>query len=89
MVNYWGFYSGFEPIIDSSYIKDSILVHIRFRFNFKITKRNSEDFLCKNKKSKLDFNAVAQGYSVDLIADFLFKRGSNTLFNRDRWRAFS
>ena len=29
----------------------------------------------KNKNSKLDFNAVAQGYSVDLVSEFLVKRG--------------
>ena len=29
----------------------------------------------KNKNSKLDFNAVAQGYSVDLVSEFLVNRG--------------
>ena len=76
LVNYWGFYNDTIPIIDSMFIKDSILIYVDLDLNFKITKRNSEVFLCKkNKKSKLDFNAVAQGYSVDLIADFLNNKG--------------
>lgn len=74
LVSYWGFYNDTSPKIDSLFIKDSILVYVNLDSNFKITLLNNEDFLCKNnEKSKLDFNAVAQGYSVDLIADFLKK----------------
>ena len=76
LVDYWGFYSGFEPIVDSSYIKDSLLVHINLDSNFEIMNEGNESFICKkNKNSKLDFNAVAQGYSVDLVSEFLFERG--------------
>ena len=38
-------------------------------------KETSLLFVKKIKNSKLDFNAVAQGYSVDLVSEFLFKRG--------------
>ncbi len=32
-------------------------------------------FIKKNKYVQLDFNAIAQGYTVDVIAEFLDKRG--------------
>ena len=76
LVNYWGFYSGSDPLIDSSYIKDSLLAHVNLDSNFEIKKEVNESFICKkNKNSKLDFNAVAQGYSVDLVSEFLVNRG--------------
>ena len=76
LVNYWGFYSESDPLIDSSYIKDSLLVHVNLDSNFEIKKEGNESFICKkNKNSKLDFNAVAQGYSVDLVSEFLVNRG--------------
>lgn len=76
LVDYWGFYSGYDPIVDSSYIKDSLLVHINLDSNFEIMNEGNESFICKkNKNSKLDFNAIAQGYSVDLVSEFLFERG--------------
>ena len=76
LVNYWGFYSELDPLIDSSYIKDSLLVHVNLDSNFEIKKEGNESFICKkNINSKLDFNAVAQGYSVDLISEFLVDRG--------------
>lgn len=76
LVNYWGFYSGSDPLIDSSYIKDSLLIHVDLDSNFEIKKEGNESFICKkNKNSKLDFNAVAQGYSVDLVSEFLVNRG--------------
>ena len=76
LVNYWGFYSELDPLIDSSYIKDSLLVHVNLDSNFEIKKEGNESFICKkNKNSKLDFNAVAQGYSVDLVSEFLVNRG--------------
>ena len=78
LVNYWGFYSGTDPLIDSNYIRDSLLVHVNLDSNFEIKKEGNESFICKkNKNSKLDFNAVAQGYSVDLVSEFLDDRGIN------------
>lgn len=69
LIKYWGFYksynSKFKP--DSSTI-DSLLNLCQFKECFTLKGEN----LCKlNPFSKLDFNAIAQGYSVDLIADFL------------------
>ena len=72
LVNYWGFYSDSNPVIDSLFIKDSILNYIDLQKNFKINSDSMYNYICKkSSKSKLDFNAVAQGYSVDLVSDFL------------------
>jgi thiamine biosynthesis lipoprotein len=72
LVNYWGFYSNSNPVIDSLFIKDSILNYIDLQKNFKINSDFMSSYICKkSNKSKLDFNAVAQGYSVDLVSDFL------------------
>ncbi len=70
IVNAWGF--GFKDTekTDSTTI-DSLMQYINF-----------DDFTLKNgvvsKKNKymmLDFNAIAQGYSVDVLCDFLTSKG--------------
>ncbi|MEK9619534.1 MAG: FAD:protein FMN transferase [Flavobacteriales bacterium] len=72
LVNYWGFYSDSNPSIDTLFIKDSLLSFIDFKNNFSLFEDSLKTYVCKkSKNSKLDFNAVAQGYSVDLVADFL------------------
>lgn len=70
VVNAWGF--GFENLhsTDSSTI-DSLLTFVDYT---QISIVNNE--VIKNKKGvMLDFNAVAQGYSVDVLADLLESRG--------------
>ncbi|MCH1612176.1 MAG: FAD:protein FMN transferase [Flavobacteriales bacterium] len=81
LVNYWGFYSDSTPSIDSLFIKDSLLNYIDLNNNFSLFKDSLTTYICKkSKNSKLDFNAVAQGYSVDLVSDFLkTKRVENFL----------
>ncbi|MBE7442116.1 MAG: FAD:protein FMN transferase [Flavobacteriales bacterium] len=70
LVNAWGF--GFKNIenTDSSTI-DSLLKFVDFDaisiIDNKVVKTN--------KNLMLDFNAIAQGYSVDVIADFLANQG--------------
>ena len=69
LINYWGFYksnnSNFKP--DSSEI-DSLLNLCQYIDCFTL---NGESLCKSNAFSKLDFNAIAQGYSVDLVANFL------------------
>jgi len=70
LVNFWGF--GFEERteIDSSKI-EVILKSIGFE---KI--RIDSDYLVrKNSSSMLDFSAIAKGYGVDVVADFLKEIG--------------
>jgi thiamine biosynthesis lipoprotein len=71
LVNYWGFYNNSNPKIDSLYITDSLLNYTNLHKSFEIDSVNDQQFLCKNNiYSKLDFNGVAQGYSVDVITDY-------------------
>lgn len=71
LVNAWGF--GFQNLnnADSNTI-DSLLKFVDFE-SIEIFEGNK---VIKNKKElMLDFNAIAQGYSVDVIADFLANNG--------------
>ena len=74
-MNYWGFYHENEPTIDSSYIRDSLLPLLKMEENFSSIDSADQYFMCKHHpNAKLDFNAIAQGYSVDIIAEFLEKQ---------------
>ena len=72
VVNAWGF--GFENLhsTDSTVI-DSLLIYVDFT-NVSLKGNN---ILKEMKGMMLDFNAVAQGYSVDVLAFFLDKKGIN------------
>jgi len=89
LVNYWGF--GFEKInterdIDSSAI-DSLLQLVGFEeIQFKAVTISDEApddieitveyrFIKEKPGTMLDFNAIAQGYSVDVLAEFLVSKG--------------
>jgi len=81
LVNYWGFYNNSKPKIDSLYISDSLLNYTNLHKSFEIDLTNDQPFLCKkNTNSKLDFNGVAQGYSVDVITDYFDVSGIKNYF---------
>ena len=70
LVNAWGF--GFEDRqkVDQALV-DSLLPLVDYHYV-----RLEEDRIIKEKDGiKFDFNAVAQGYSVDLVGDFLASKG--------------
>jgi len=70
LVNAWGFGFSKRALIDSSSI-DSILQFVDYKML-----RIKGDKLIKDKQEiKLDFNAIAQGYSVDVLALYLEKNG--------------
>ena len=72
LVNAWGFGPGKQTQTDSAFI-DSLLQFVGMD---KV--RIEDDKLVKdNEGIKLDVNAIAQGYSVDVISDFLEKRKIN------------
>lgn len=73
VVNAWGF--GFKNLekTDSTSI-DSLMKFVDFS---SITDSN-QTVVKKNKYQQLDFNAIAQGYSVDVLCEFL---ESNNVFN--------
>lgn len=70
LVHAWGFHGEKQSVPDSSLI-DSVLNYVgmdKIRLNgFSLTKEFPE--------TTIDVNAIAQGYSVDIVADFLEKQG--------------
>lgn len=70
LVNAWGFGPGKKEKIDSKKI-DSILRFV----GFDLIKIKSNRIIKKDPRVCLDFNAFAQGYSVDVIAEFLNSKG--------------
>ena len=76
LMEYWGFYNRKELDVDSSFIIDSIIPLIQMdSITIVSDSKNNKSITKNNINSKLDFNAIAQGYSVDLVADFLISKG--------------
>ena len=72
IVNSWGF--GFENL----HATDSATIDsLRLFVDFTKIKMNENKVIKEEKGMMLDFNAVAQGYSVDVLADLLEDRGIN------------
>lgn len=72
LISAWGF--GFSDRIKvDKYIVDSLLPLI----NFKVVSLSEGKIIKDNPGIKFDFNAIAQGYSVDLVAGFLQSKGIN------------
>lgn len=73
LVSFWGFYKqdyNYQPSLPTI---DSLLTLINFSDSCYSL---SGDLLYKQvKESRIDFNALAQGHSVDVIADYLFSLG--------------
>ena len=74
LVNYWGFYNytGVKEILVDSTEINNILKNIGFG---KVKIKNNLVQLPTNMS--LDFNSIAQGYTVDLIGSYLRKVGVN------------
>lgn len=66
LVNAWGFGPGKKQKIEKSKI-DSILQFVGFH----LIELKGKTVVKKDPRVSLDFNAFAQGYSVDVVADFL------------------
>jgi thiamine biosynthesis lipoprotein len=74
IVNAWGFGPDKSMVPDSSKV-DSLKVLVGFeKISFDDTK------VCKSLSGvKLDFSAIAKGYAVDVVADYLVDQGINDL----------
>jgi FAD:protein FMN transferase len=70
LVSYWGFGLKNREKIDSSRV-DSILKFV----GYKRVELIGNTIIKADKRTSLDFNALAQGYSVDLVAQFLDNKG--------------
>ena len=74
LVNAWGFYD--NRLLDSIEIDSSRFINILKFIGFdKISLIN--DSLVMPKGMSLDFNSIAQGFTVDLISEFLESKGNS------------
>ena len=71
-MNAWGFGPTKRSVIDSMTI-DSLLSFT----GYKLVSLENNKLIKKDLRVKLDFNAIAQGYTVDLLASFLESREIN------------
>ena len=70
IVNAWGFGPGRKQKIEKTKI-DSMLQFV----GFQLIKLKGNKVVKKDPRVALDFNAFAQGYSVDVVSDFLISKG--------------
>lgn len=70
LVNMWGFGPGKKEKVDSKKI-DSVLQFV----GFDLIQLKGKKIIKKDSRVQLDFNAFAQGYSVDVVSDFLASKG--------------
>lgn len=71
LVEAWGFFKKANSEPDSAQV-DSILQYIGYQ---KVSLENGKVIRDYNQ-TRFDFNAIAQGYSVDIVCDFLEKAGA-------------
>ena len=70
LVNAWGF--GFKGKIKMDQAKvDSLMQFV----GYQKVRLDSQNQIIKPKGFKFDFNAIAQGYSVDVISNYLASNG--------------
>ncbi len=80
LVKGWGFMDNVESPLSQSEV-DSLLADVGFDQHHTILFDGDLIKLAKtNSGFQLDFNAIAQGYSVDVLGDFLKKRGQTNYY---------
>ncbi|MDQ3191631.1 MAG: FAD:protein FMN transferase [Bacteroidota bacterium] len=70
IVNAWGF--GFT---EKSNVDSLTIAGLLKNIGYKKVKLINNQVIKENKNIMFDFNAIAQGYSVDVVADFISSRG--------------
>ena len=70
LVNFWGF--GFEEISNKN---ENILVNLMQSVGYKKISIKDGHIIKENSNTQIDFNAIAQGFTVDLIGEHLQKIG--------------
>jgi thiamine biosynthesis lipoprotein len=73
LVNAWGFGPGKKQKIEKAII-DSMLQFV----GFDLIELKGNKVIKKDPRVALDFNAFAQGYSVDVVSEFLNSKGLNS-----------
>jgi len=72
LVDYWGFYQNYQQIENT--IDTVAILSIMQKVGMHNTRKTDSSVVLQNGV-QLDFNAIAQGYTVDLIAELLAKNG--------------
>lgn len=73
LVDAWGFGSKMVDSMSNTLV-DSLLKFVNLNF-FQLSVKDSSSYMLKlNSQAQLDFNGIAQGYSVDVISDFLLSK---------------
>jgi thiamine biosynthesis lipoprotein len=84
LVNAWGFGFKNKSEIDSSLI-DSLLEFT----GYKLVSINKNKIIKKDSRTILDFNAIAKGYSVDIIGKFLATSGNYRNYYKNNGERYS
>jgi thiamine biosynthesis lipoprotein len=83
LVDAWGFYKNRGEIPSDAQV-DSLKSLIGFERDHLHNLTKSDDgsylFVKMDQRFRLDFNAVAQGHSVDVVADFLRNKGAKNFY---------
>lgn len=85
LMELWGFLKNRENIPTDQEI-DSVMQFVgwnepeNFSYYVGCGESKANVFVKKDPRVKLDFNAIAQGYSVDVLADFLRKKGCKNFY---------
>lgn len=72
LVNAWGFGKNNAKKPPTSSEMDSLLLRVGFQ---KVTLLPNKQIVKQHSEIAFDFNAIAQGYTVDVLADFLKSKG--------------
>ena len=82
IIDLWGIGTAEQSVPKQASI-DSILSYVGYQKGLHFTILNRDDHILIEKKTpsfELDFNAIAQGYSVDLLVDFMKLHGHNNVY---------
>ncbi|MEZ4937360.1 MAG: FAD:protein FMN transferase [Crocinitomicaceae bacterium] len=82
LVDAWNFFKEDHQAIPDSATIDSLRALIGFENGVHFSYRPSEfDYISKTTPGfRLDFNAIAQGYAVDVVYDFIRSKGGNSFY---------
>ncbi|MBT5933247.1 MAG: FAD:protein FMN transferase [Flavobacteriales bacterium] len=103
LIDLWGF-DQTNPVVPLKSSIDSVLNFVSYKrnkhFQYNQTSDDSVKIIKKTPRFQLDFNAIAQGYSVDLLLNFINSKGHQNVYvelggelalsgvkvNQEKWR---
>jgi len=75
LVQYWGFGNKKKPRIGKQAEIDSLMKFVSFE-NIQLKEKNGKFIITKSdRRTALDYSAIAKGYGVDVIADYIESKG--------------